>query len=76
MSEQTPIRDLIDAWPTRRALAGEIGANEASVHKWAKADRIPAAWQASVVRAARARGMDHVTGDWMVAAHARDGDAA
>ena len=76
MSSQTPITDLIDQWPTRRALADDIGANEAAVHKWAKAGRIPAAWQASVVQAARARGMDHVAGDWMVAAHAKTKGAA
>ena len=76
MSQHTPIKDLIDEWPTRRALADEIGAKEAAVHKWAQADRIPAAWQASVVRAARARGLEHVTGDWMLAVHERNGEAA
>ena len=71
-----PVAGLIAEWPTRQAFADAVGANVQSVHKWAQAGRIPAAWQASVIRAARARGMEHVTGDWMVAAHARGGAAA
>ena len=76
MSEQTPIKELIDRWPTRRALADEIGAKEAAVHKWAKAGRIPAVWQAGVIRAARARGIEHVTAEWMVAHHEQERGAA
>lgn len=73
--EETPIRNLIDRWDTRKQLAEEIGANVASVHKWADAGRIPAQWQASVIRAAQARGFADINGDWMVSVHAR-GNAA
>lgn len=65
----TPIKDLIDEWKPRRALAEEIGAPVASVHKWAENDRIPSRWQARVVQAAQDRGLRYVTGDWMLAAH-------
>lgn len=71
MEQSSPIRDLIDAWPTRKALAEQIGANVEAVHKWAASNRIPSDWQAAVVTAAQARGLGHVTGDWMVAQHAR-----
>lgn len=70
--EKTPIKSLIDQWPTRRALADDIGAKVAAVHKWAEANRIPARWQASVVRAAQARGMHDINGDWMVEAHSQE----
>lgn len=72
----TPVKDLIDKWSTRRELADAVGANLAAVHKWAAADRIPTQWQAHVVRAAQARGMHEITGDWMVAHHQRERGAA
>lgn len=65
------IAGLIDAWPTRKALAEKIGANPESVHKWAASNRIPSDWQAAVIRAAQAMGLAHVTGDWMVSHHER-----
>lgn len=70
--EKTPIRNLIDRFGTRKQLADEIGANVASVHKWAEADRIPARWQAAVIRAAQAQGFADIDGNWMVAAHSQD----
>jgi len=74
--EKTPIKDLINRWDTRAHLAAAIGASVAAVHKWAEADRIPAKWQAAVIRAAQAQGFSEVTADWMVDAHARQGRAA
>lgn len=71
MIKQTPITDLIDEWKPRRALAEAIGANIASVHKWAKANRIPSEWQAQVVRAAQDKGLERVSADWMIEAHDR-----
>ncbi|MDR9393959.1 MAG: hypothetical protein RI571_06480 [Roseovarius sp.] len=70
--EKTPIRDLIDRWATRKQLADEIGASLASVHKWAKFNRIPANWQASVIRAAQAQGFSDITAEWMVSSHAQE----
>jgi hypothetical protein len=72
MSEKTPITDLIDTWKPRQLLADEIGANLAAVHKWASANRIPSDWQAPVVRAAQAKGLTEITGNWMVSAHSRE----
>ena len=76
MQKKHEITTLIDEWKPRRLLADEIGANIASVHKWAAANRIPSEWQGSVIKAAQAKGLDGVTADWMVAAHARQSDAA
>ncbi|RHZ91130.1 hypothetical protein D1114_20885 [Cereibacter sphaeroides] len=71
MHTVNPIENLIASWPTRRALASEIGANVEAVHKWAKAGRIPADWQAAVVKAAAARGIEFATAEWMISVHAR-----
>jgi hypothetical protein len=71
MNDSNHIRDLIDRWPTRKALADEVGANTASVHKWATTGRVPPRWQLAVIRAAQARGVAHVTAEWMIEVHAR-----
>ena len=71
MSNENPIRALIDTWPTRKALADEIGASPDAVHKWAASGRIPSDWQAAVVIAARNNGLHHVNGDWMIERHQR-----
>lgn len=69
MTKNNPIRSLIDAWPNRKALAAEIGANTEAVHKWASSGRIPPRWQAKVITAAQQRGLWHVTAEWMVLQH-------
>lgn len=76
METDTPIRKLIDSWPTRRALADQIGAQTDAVHKWASSGRIPADWQAAVVTAARENGFGHVTAEWMLEQHRREAGAA
>jgi hypothetical protein len=70
MITENAIRDLIAQWPTRRELAAEIGANVEVVHKWATSGRIPAHWQSRVVRAAQAKGLAHVTHEWIADVHA------
>jgi len=76
MSEENPIKDLIDTWKPRKALADRIGANIEAVHKWAASGRIPSDWQAEVVIAARESGLTHVTADWMLDKHRREAGAA
>lgn len=71
MSEN-PITQLINAWPSRRVLAEEIGASVPVVHKWAKNGRIPPSWQDKVVQAARKRGLRHVTPAFMLRVHNPD----
>jgi hypothetical protein len=69
MSSKSSIRSLIDEWPSRKALAAEIGANTEAVHKWALSGRIPPRWQAKVISAAQQRGLWHVTAEWMILQH-------
>lgn len=66
---EKPITTLIDAWPTRKVLAEELGASEAQVHKWAKFGRIPSEWQFPMVEAARRNGRLDVTPEWMLRQH-------
>lgn len=76
MENDTHIKDLIDRWPSRKALADETGAPESSVHKWAQNGRIPSGWQKAVLVAAHSRGFDDITPEWMLSAHATGGRAA
>lgn len=69
MVVKNSIKDLIDKFESRKAFADEVGVNVEVVHKWAATGRIPAPLQASVVRAAQARGIFHVTAEWMIQAH-------
>jgi hypothetical protein len=71
MKDASPIKQLIDCWPTREALALEIGAKADVVHKWANSGRIPSGWQAAVTHAAQARGLEYATAEWMLQVHAR-----
>lgn len=70
MKHANPIEHLIASWPTRKALADEIGANVEAVHKWARSGRIPSDWQAAVQRAAESSGISYATAQWMLDAHA------
>lgn len=68
------ITQMISMWPSRRALADDIGAPLATVHKWAQSNSIPPRWQAAFVSAAKLRGYP-VTADDVDAAHVNRGAA-
>jgi len=70
MTQNPKITELLSQWPSRRVLAEELGLPMPTVQQWAYHGRIPAAWQLPVVRAAQARGLDHVTAEWMLEQHA------
>lgn len=42
-------RSIIELWPSREAMAAEIGANASAVSKWWQRDGIPAEWWAAVL---------------------------
>lgn len=73
--EKTPVRDLIDRWPSRAALASDLEVVTGEpvsvdrVHKWAQAGSIPSGFQAHVIAAAGLRGFQ-ITPDEMVRIHA------
>ena len=73
--EHTRVKDLIDKWPSRAALAADLEAvigepvSVDRVHKWAQADSIPSGFQAHVIEAAALRGFE-ITPEQMVRIHA------
>lgn len=78
--ENTPVKDLIDRWPSRAALAADLEAvigepvSVDRVHKWAQANSIPSGFQAHVIAAGSRRGFN-ITPDEMVQMHAVARDA-
>ena len=74
--EKSPIRDLINQWSPRSALADEIGASVEQVHKWAQFGRIPSEWQYPVMQAAARRGLAGIDAEWMLRTHQREKGAA
>jgi hypothetical protein len=55
MDIPSTVTHLIDLWPTRRDLASDIAVMPDRVHKWAKANAIPAKFHLRIVRAAERR---------------------
>lgn len=82
MNSFSTIKSLIDEWPTRRALAEDVGVSADRVHKWAASNAIPASFHASVIAHGVARGIA-IDAETMVRLHAKphpvpaaEGDAA
>ncbi len=82
MEKTSTVRDLIDLWPTRAALAEDISARcedrpatPAQVHKWAASGSIPSRFHWAVVQSGLARGFD-VSADLIVQLHAPQKGAA
>jgi hypothetical protein len=63
-------KDLIDLWPSRRALADEVGVSADRVHKWALSNAIPAGFHALVIEYGVARGFP-VDANLIVRLHAK-----
>jgi hypothetical protein len=53
-------RDVIGLWPSKEALAGDVGATIPAVRKWWQRDSIPSEWWSSLTgtKLARACGID------------------
>lgn len=82
MSKVSSITDLVNLWPTRAALADDIGVvspevkvTASQVHKWAEKNSIRAIYHKAVLLAAQSRGFP-VTAELIVALHAPRKDAA
>ena len=58
-------RDLIAMWPSKRALALDIGAKLKTVELWHHRDSIPASWWLELIKAADRRGIS-VSSDTLV----------
>lgn len=48
-------QEIIEQWPSRRELAEDVGVNLYAVHHWHNRGRIPARYDADLVRAAKRR---------------------
>lgn len=75
MENVSSIRDLVNLWPTRAALAAEInaefpflGVTTGQVHKWAEKDSIPARYQFAVLCVGQNRGFD-ISSDLILRLH-------
>lgn len=49
MSDLTTFQSVIELWPSREAMASDLGAGASGVSKWWQRDSIPAEWWASVL---------------------------
>lgn len=49
MSDLTSFRGIIELWPSREAMASEIGAGASAVSKWWQRDSIPDEWWSAVL---------------------------
>lgn len=49
MSDLSSFRSVIELWPSREAMASDIGAGASAVSKWWQRDGIPAEWWAAVL---------------------------
>jgi len=78
MAKNNQISEMIAEFGSRSEFAAAVGAELATVHKWAQSGRIPARWQKAAVDAARSKGLNSFNGDWMIAVHseAQSGGAA
>ena len=49
MSDLSTFRDVIELWPSREAMAADIGAGASAVSKWWQRDGIPAEWWSAIL---------------------------
>lgn len=70
MEKVSTVTELVGLWPSRRELAEDVGVMTDRVHKWAKANAIPAGFHLAVLNAAARRGFA-VTAEDMVRLHDR-----
>lgn len=70
MAQPTTIRELIALWPSRKALADEVGTTVDRVHKWAVVGAIPARFHYDVIHAGNLRGFA-LSAELLVGLHKR-----
>jgi hypothetical protein len=49
MTELTSFRLIIELWPSREAMAADIGAGASAVSKWWQRDSVPAEWWSAIL---------------------------
>lgn len=68
MEQISTVRDLIDAWPSRKEFAADIEVSVERVQKWAQLGTIPARFWARIIRHGALRSVA-VTADDLVRLH-------
>lgn len=75
MSRVESIREMVNLWPTRAALVGDLKSafpnlpiSVMQVHKWAEKQSIPARYHHPILIVARKRGFE-ITADLIVRLH-------
>lgn len=73
MEQETTARTIIDLWPSRVALAGDINTPDdpvtvAKINKWAQRCAIPSRYHGRILRAGLRRGFD-LSAEAIVRAH-------
>jgi hypothetical protein len=54
MTDLASFQSIIELWPSREAMAAEIGAGASTVSKWWQRDSVPAEWWSAVLATERA----------------------
>jgi len=49
MTDLSSFQSIIDLWPSREAMAADIGAKASAVSKWWQRDSVPAEWWSAVL---------------------------
>ena len=49
MTDLASFRSIIELWPSREAMAADIGAGASTVSKWWQRDSVPAEWWSAVL---------------------------
>jgi hypothetical protein len=49
MADLTSFRSIIELWPSREAMALELGAGAPAVSKWWQRDSVPAEWWSAIL---------------------------
>lgn len=68
---ETSFRSIIELWPSRDAMAADIGAKAPAISKWWQRDSIPAEWWSAVLGTPKAADSG-VTADLLTALAARE----
>lgn len=72
--ERTPVRSLIDQWPTIRTFASDIECKEVTARQWGNRNSIPAKYWPAICQAAVKRGFTNI--NLQALAHIHAGEAA
>lgn len=70
MDDFSTFKEVIEAWPSRRVFADDIGVSIHRVHKWIQNESIPAPFMKAIVAAGRQRHVN-VTAETLVSLSGR-----